>query len=314
MSLEQKLRERKIVVAQQSPQDVLEQIRQGKKFIVVDNSFNQSNIPLGYMLIDMRYKNESFKTLVPQNLLFYLANPGEGNGDDALDEIGDFYNHVQDFEDELLEEHQDSVQGTNWAVAARKTYATYLINKLTKPNEEDPDHPEWNEDTLKSLDLEDDYVARRIKAIAAIALGKTAEQVKDYQLGDILKHVTVNERKTEPLSKEEFDKITCWAGSHYEIKEEYKTNSEVEFDIERRHDLQHRVGTKTTKQQNVAVLDARIDQLEKEIVQYRQGQGHSVGRHDQMLLRMYTNLRYIAKEDPYRSLEIKPNTGAKTDE
>lgn len=314
MSLEQKLAgKRKTVFSQTPPYKVLEEIKQGKKFIVVDDSFSQAHIPLGYMLIDMRYKSESFRTLVPQNLLFFLANPGEGDVDDALDEIGDFYKDVQDFEDSLLEENSESVQGTNWALTARNAYETYLINKLTQPNKDDADKPEWNEETKNSLNLDDDYVARRVKAIAAICLGKTAEQVRNYGLGDVLKHVTINERRVEQLTREEFDSVTCWAGSHYNLKDEYRNDPDVEYHIEQRHDTGHKVGQKITKKRDVAVLDARIDELEDEIVQYRREKGSEIGRHDRMLIRMYANLAHIAKEDPQKQLEIKPNGDADDD-
>jgi len=240
MTLDQKLKEKKKTVFRQTPpEEALEEIQQGKKFIVVSDNFDPSYIPLGYMLIDMKYKSQSFKTLVPQNLLFFLANPGEGDVDDALDEIGDFYDNVQDFEDDLLEENGDSVQSTNWAVKSRQTYLIYLINKLTKANEEDADTPEWNEETLTSLDLDDDYVARRVKAIAAVSLGKTAEQVRNYGLGDVLRHITVNERKVEQLTRQEFDQITCWTGSHYEIKDEFRYDPDVEYRIDHRHDTGH---------------------------------------------------------------------------
>ncbi|MBI5872131.1 hypothetical protein HZB88_03525, partial [archaeon] len=278
-------------------------------FIIVNDNFDSSYIPLGYMLIDMKYKGDSFKTLVPQSLLFFLANPGEGDVDDALDEISDFYGNVQDFEDDLLEENGNSVQGTNWAVTARTAYATYLINKLTKPKGENADNPEWNKKTLKALDINDKFVARRIKAMAAVRLEKTAEEVRNYGLGDVLKHITVNERKVEQLSREEFDQITCWAGSHYKIKEEYQNNPDVEYRIDSKHSIGHKVGEKITKRQDVPVLDAKINQLEEEIQVYRKGKHDSLGRHDKMLIRMYANLVHIAKENSQKQLEIKPSAG-----
>lgn len=313
MSLEEKFREGKKFVLRRTPSaEVLEQVKDGKKFIIVGQDFNDV-IPLGYMLIDMRYKGESFRTLVPQNLLFFLANPGEGSVDDALDEIDDFYGEVEDFEDELLESNGDSVQGTNWAVTARTAYATYLINKLTKASEVNADVAVWNEQITKELDLDDDYVAQRVRAIAAVALGKTAEQVKGFNLGSVLKHVTINKRKAEQLSREEFDKVTCWAGSHYEIKEEYQNDPNVEYRIDRRHDTGHKVGEKIIKRQDVAVLDSRISDLEKEIMAHRKSKGKEVGRHDLMLTRIYANLTYIAKEDPQKQLIIKPVDGGKNE-
>lgn len=314
MSLEQRVRQQRAVVLRRAPiSEVQEAIARGKKFIIVSKEFYQSFIPAGYMFIDMRYKNDSFKTLVPQNLLYFLANPGEGDVDEALNEIGDFYDEVKGFEDELLEGNGESVQGTNWAVTARNAYTTYLINKLTKPNKDNPDSAEWNPEALEALCLTDDYVARRVKAIAAVCLGKTAEQVKHFELGDVLKHVTVNERKVENLTQQEFDEITCWAGSHYEIKDEYRNKPDVDYEIDKVHDQSYKCGKKIMAKQDVAVLDASIDDLEKEIEEYRQKKqgGENIGRHDRMLTRAYANLNYIAREDPGKQLDIFPAGDAK---
>jgi len=53
MSLEQKFR-KKFILHRTPSEDVSNEIKQGKKFIVVDENFN-GNVPLGYMLIDMKY-------------------------------------------------------------------------------------------------------------------------------------------------------------------------------------------------------------------------------------------------------------------
>lgn len=309
--LEHRLHDKPVFIQRTPSTKVLDEIRHGRKFIIVDNTFTTSMIPLGYMLIDMQYRTESFKTLVPQQLLFYLANPGEGKGvDDALDEIRDFYSDVERFEDDKLEENGNSVQGTNWAVTARNAYQTYLINKLIIGTKGNADIPLWNEDALKSLNLDDEYVARRVRAIAALALGKTKESdLRKYDLGDVVKHVTVNERKVEQLTKQEFDEITCWAGSHYNIKDEYKNTPNVEYNIDRMHDMDHKVGSKVTHKHEEIVLDVKISELEKEIETYRKEKNGSLGVHDQMLLRTYTNITYIAKENSSKQLEIKPRTG-----
>ena len=311
MTLEHKFEEQRTVVVRRTPNpNIADAINSGNKFIIVTDTFLNSEIPLGYMLIDMRYKGESFKTLVPQRLLYYIANPGEGSIDDALDELGDFYDEVEKFEDDLLEQNESSVQGTNWAVSTRNTYQVYLINKLTKGKQGDADTAEFNPETIKDLDIEDDFVSQRIKAIAAVALGKTADQVRKSDIKDVLRHVTVNERRVEALTVEEFAKITCWAGSHYEIKEEYRNDPNVHYEVDKMHDMNHKVGKKITHKQEVAVLDAKIGDLEKEIYVHRrqkkEQKGSHVGRHDSNLLRMYINLTYIAKEDPQKQLEIKP--------
>jgi hypothetical protein len=306
MSLEYKVKEKKQVIRRVPSQEALEQIQAGRKFIPVEHAFNPAYLPDDYMLIDVQYKGESFKTIVPLGVMVYMNNPGEGDIDDALDEITDFYDEVKDFEEKNIEVGDVSVQGTNWAVTARGSYSTYLTNKLTRANEDDVDVPEWDEDTLESLDLHDDYVSQRVQAMAGVALGLDAKQVKRYDVGDVLKHVVVNERKEENLTREEFDQITCWAGSHYEIKDKYRNKDDREYRIEHRHDKGHKVGKKIIKKQEVDVFDAKICGLEREIERYRREKHGGVGRHDKNLIRQYVNISYVAKENPAVQLPVSP--------
>lgn len=308
MTLEERLRPVRVIRRAPAP-EALEAIRNGKKFIVVDSEFPHDAVPLGYMIVDMRYRSESFRALVPQRLLFFLANPGEGDTDNALDEITDFYREIEDDEDDRLEENGTSVQGTNWAVSARNAYNTYLVNKLTQGVQGDPNAPAWNRETIARLDLDDEYVARRVRAIAALCLGKTQEaDLRKYNVGDVVRHVTINERRVENLSREEFNHVTCWAGSHYEIKEEYRRDPNVEYRIDRVHDTNHKIGQKITKRRDVAVLDATIAGIEAEIAAHRQMLHGSLGLHDRNLIRTYANIVHIAPEDPLHQLETKPPT------
>ena len=133
MSLDEKLQQQKKVVVRRYPSiEALAQVEKGNKFIVVQDDFDPSFVPQGYTLIDMKHKSNSFRTLVPQSLLFYMANPGEGEPEGALEEIADFYGETKDFEDDLIENGSTSVQEANWANLARGSYQTYLINRLVK--------------------------------------------------------------------------------------------------------------------------------------------------------------------------------------
>jgi len=160
---------------------------------------------------------------------------------------------------------------------------------------------------LHQLDLDDSYVTQRIKAIAALALEKTAEQINTHDVRDVLKHVTIRAQRIEKLSRKEFEEVTCWAGSHYEIKPEYKGRGDVDYDITYRHDKSHMAGTKTVKEEKYAVLDSSIGEMEMDIIKYRK-QKHSgnVGRHDVALIRQYVNLAHIIPENPRAQLDISP--------
>ena len=299
--------EQKIVIRRTPSPEISDRIRQGKKFIVVEDSFDLGNIPNGYSLVDVKYKGSSFKTLIPQSLIFYMANPGEGSIDDALDEISDFYGDVEDFEEDIMRENGTSVQETDWAVMARGSYRTYLINKLVKSgrkNNEGEPVPEFKIDELNRLRLYDPEVKKITKAIAALALGKSIEDVGEYSVDGVLRHVTFTEVKTEQLSREEFDRITCWAGSHYEIKPEFKDEG---YKIEKRHDRDFKTGTRIITR--TRTVEAEIRKFEDEIEQIRKEKGDEIGRHDRALVRQYVNLVHIANVDSGNQLDIMPSEG-----
>ena len=314
MSLERKIEEKKktVVIRKHPSDEVLAQVERGNKFVVVKDSFDLSYVPEGYTLINIKYKGDSFKTLVPQSLLFYIANPGEGNSNDALDDIADFYGEVEGFEDDMIGNGQTSVQETNWATLARSSYETYLINKLVKNKKGKSDEkgepiPEFNSKMLHQLDLNDPYVEQRLKAIAVIALGKSAEEVKKYDIADVLKHITVREDKTEQLTREEFKKITCYSGSHYELKAEYRNKDDVEYSIGYNYGRSRMSGEKRTKGKKYHVLDSKIRGLEQEIQEYRKNKHKGpLGKHDKALLRQYANLAYIAPDKPKAQLDLAP--------
>jgi hypothetical protein len=274
---------------------VMNQIEKGNKFVVVNDDFDKAFIPQGYTMIDMVHKGDSFKALVPYSLLFYMVNKGEGDVNDALDELTGFYGNAEDYEDEMITNGNTSVQETNWATLAKSSYHIYLINKLVKHKKfgkDDDGEPiaEFNENALSELDLYDDFVEKRAKAIAALVLGKSVDDIKKTTAASILKHVTIQHQKTEKMTKEEFKEVTCWAGSHYELKSEYACKDDVSYSIEKMHDKGRMVGYKQMKKIDVECFDTKVQELEKEIADYRTRKRGTIGKHDFALTRQYINI------------------------
>ncbi len=319
--LEQRVK--KQIIRKTPSNEIMQEVQKGNKFILVEREFNQAFIPQGYTLIDMKYKGDSFKTLVPQSLLFYMANPGEDDSDSALEELADFYGDIEDFEEEMIENGDTSPQEANWGTIARESYSTYLINKLVKhklgESDEDGDSvPEFDEKTLKELDLNDDYVAQRVRAIAALSLGKSQDEIKKMEVKDLLKHVTIFQRKTrEVTDAQELEQVRCYAGSHYELKEEYCNKKGRTGDIRENNSDKSEYSinghsgevTKTFNvDKKISVFNSRVYELESDIQKYReQKHKEKLGRHDSALIRQYANLAYIIKENPQAQLDIKPS-------
>lgn len=308
MSLEHKIRQPRRILSRVPSHQVMEQVHEGKKFIPVEEEFST---PVdGYTLLTMNYKGDPFKVLVPHSLLCYVANQGEGDIDDALDELGDFYEEGGEYEDELIEKGETNVQEANLITDARKAYHVYLINKLVVEKEGEHDI-EFDEQVLERLDLNDEYVSQRVRGIAAIALGKTPKEVKEADISQLLEHHST--LRVEKIRKNEFYKITkkrfvphadphtktmrCLADSHYDLLPEYQNKDGVDYDL--------RSMTKEVKC-DLVTFNQQVGKLEKEIETYRKEKHGEVGRHDHALLRTYANLAYIAKENPEAQLDIIP--------
>jgi len=306
MTLDRIVKQKKKFIRRVPSDDVLDQVQKGRQFIPVDDEFD-TQIE-GYTQLKRTYKGDAFNVLVPHELLFYVANEGEGNADEALDVLADFYSEAGDYEDDMIEDGNTSVQEANLATAARSSYKTFLVNKLVKhkiwaKDEDGEPVADFDAKTLKDLDLNDSYVEERVKAMAALALGKNAEEVKTYGVGNLLKHVTVIENKTEVLTKEEFKRVACYTGSHYELKEKYQNDPDVKYDISRSFSSG---STKTIRKRGIVVFDSEINGLEQEILEYRMKKHGEVGRHDAALIRTFANLAHIAEENPNAQLDIMP--------
>jgi hypothetical protein len=308
MNLEQRLKQKRVAVTR-LPEDVEAKIRAGSRFIIVDENLRFSSVPQGFTLIDMKYKDDIFRALVPQQLLFYIANPGENSPDEALDSLTEFYTEVEGLEDTMMNQGHMSVQEADWATLARRSYGTYIINKLVKSSagklsEDGEPLPEFDSQTIKQLDLKDAYVEARTRAIAAIALGKTAKELKEYNLSKVLKHVTLNERQVQKMTWAQFHQVACYAGSHYELRSKYRGG-------EATYDLANRTVT-TEKKETLKFLDKDIATFEKEISAYRTKKNSKISPHDAALIRQYINLAYIAPEKPEAQLDITPPNGPVT--
>lgn len=330
MALDNLLQKKRAQVIKKIPStQVLNEVESGKRFVVVEDAFDTAYVPRGYTLINMDFKGDKFRTLVPQSLLFYMANPGEGNPDSALDDLADFYADTKGFEEDMITDSAISVQGANWATLGRSAYHTYLINKLvSSSSRRDTDGepiPEFNLDTLRALDLTDNYVANRVKAMAAISLEKTLEEIKEYDIGDVLKHITFQEDKIQKMTQGEFNAAACYAGSHYELRSElmkdftlinnvgygndqvYRRNDGLEeIRIRKEIGSKTQIGTIRVFAKQEATFNSTVESLEEQIHAYRLKKHGNVGRHDSALIRQYTNLKYIAPEKPNSQLDTMP--------
>ena len=285
--LKQKLQRQRQYIARRQ-EDIATYVGRNQKLIVLEAPID--NVPDGYTQVTMSYKNEKHTFLIPQKAKLFMANPGEnGKPLDALDELADFYEECGDFEHELMIGGSFNTPQVNVSTLARNSYQTWTINQLVR-QKGGSEMPIWDEKELERLGVKDSYVDTRLKGIAATMLGKNAAQLKSAGLEDILEHSTLTVRD-EIVSVQDGYKIVqvyCDCGSHFEYRAKQIPVYRDEHTIE--------------KVDYTAL--PQIERMETEIKEHRQKKGMEQTRHDQALLRTYLNLKYIAKEDPSKQLDV----------
>jgi hypothetical protein len=277
------LKQKPILARAKSSDEVRQLIRQGRKLVFVENDLD---VPDGYMLLTVNFKGQKVRAVMPERLLFYMANRGEGDAGDALDEIADFYRDAEENEADSIAKGEASAQKADIVTGARNSYEVYLINKLTSNG------TKFSAEEIKRLGLDDSDIERRVKTIAALCLDKQAEELRESKLADILVHKTEADYATEGVVSEDVAyQVRCDMGSHWEYRTKYKT-------VRRKSVFSQKVATSS--------IEGRVEQLEKEIEQARIARRQDIGRHDRNLIRQYTNMRYIVQENPAAQLDVSP--------
>src|SRR3989338_10214014 len=92
------------------PPEVELKIRQGKKFIFVDDGYDPEAVPDGFSLVEHSYRGKTFKAIIPHSVLHHMGNKPGGDPKRALKELSDFCREGKDYE----EHGEISPQGINW--------------------------------------------------------------------------------------------------------------------------------------------------------------------------------------------------------
>lgn len=289
--MEQRQKVKQVTRRASTPDEVKQQLDQGRKLVFVDKDMD---VPDNYVLLTVNFRGQKVRAVIPAQTVYFMAHPGEGGVGNALDDIADFYGEAEEYEDQDLGRGEPSVQKTDITTAARTAYEVYLINKLTQ------DGKNFDSSEVARLGLETPYINERVRGIAAICLGKSVSELQRSKLETILTHKTLSYAQDgfADHSETESYQVKCDCGSHYELRTKYRTVTR------RKRELQ-------TKTVDVDSIEQKVEGLEQEIEQYRITHGQVIGRHDKNLIRAYTNLAYIAQENPSAQLDINPLGGKK---
>ncbi len=258
---------------------------EGNKFIPVPNNYVNNDPDYSRIKVGINGKDYSF--LVPSSVMVYVANKGEGDVEDGLDELRDLYNDLRSFEKELINKSSTCPQESIFAEKTRYSYNVYLLNKLIK------DGKNYDSGVLKNLCINNKKVNDNVRTIVMKKLGKGVNDMKEAELENMLEHVTVN--SWEELSGEELNEVRCYAGSHYELKKKYRESSD--YNMRRNNVFKKR-------EVDTHFFDKTINDCLKNIEEIRVKEGKELSVHDNNLIKMYINLKYLKKEG--KELPINP--------
>jgi len=281
------------------------------------------------VVLSIEYRAKTVRMLVHQALLQYVKDAKEGeddpeDADDAMDVISEFDKCVKKYEMELMKNGKTCIQQAYFTTLARNAYAVYCINKLVKRND-DNNEPEFDKETIDSLDLNDDFVASKVKEMAALKLGKSCEKLIAYSPKKVLKYIGPEQKNVEKITEQEFRKITymkyqnydftntktmrCLGDSHYYLKPEFENNPDWDYDL--RTMIKTRINDIDTREAAVA-LESKICEIDQEIEKYRlkkhkKENKNQIGPHDTQLRHMYSNIAHIYGENPNLAFDVNPS-------
>jgi hypothetical protein len=292
------------------PDEALRLARKGKALIIVASDFEERFVPKGYVKLKLNTPDhQNFIGLVPQQAFFYLDSHNLSNGgiDEGLEALTALYDAIES-ENDLNGASRINAGGVDLAVTVRRNYQTLLVNKLVEGQKEEKkgkaEYAEYDKDEVERLCLDDKYVTERMRGIAAIALGKTPEQIKEQGLEKVLGFDTL-EHEAE-ITEKEFRQITemryvprgdphtktmrCLGDSHYYLKEEYKSG-ENGWDYDLRTMTKTRTDLTPSKIADMVKLEEEIHSHQKK---KRKGE---INDSDRNATRMVINMKYGAGLD-----------------
>lgn len=255
------------------PPEVELKIRQGKKFILVDDSYDPEAVPDGFSLVEHSHRGKIFKAIIPHSVLYHMGNKPGGDPKQALKELSDFCREGEEYEDK----GNISPQGINWINRGGDRYVARLTTLLTYAKKVDGrEEIGFTNELVKHLMFDDPYVEQRMKAIAALALGVNINELQRTQdLSQIAVHVT-NIPSAEETLIPHF--VRCDHGSSIELKAQYAVKRVV----------------RTTA---VETIDLNMARHEKEIHDHISASA-PLDPQDCNLIRQRINLEYIASKNP----------------
>lgn len=262
------------------PPEVELEVRQNKRFVLVNDDYDREATPDGYSLVDHAYRDRIVKALIRQSVMSCMGHIEQEGGDpkQALRELSAFCKDGEAYE----ERGRISPQAINWIGKGREDYVHCLATILTSEKSNGSNEIVFSNKRVGHLMLDHPYVAERLKTIAALALGVDAKELQSVRE---LSQFVVHETYVPSMEQVIVPQLRCDFGSRMVIKQQYVVRTII--------------GTAAVK-----TLDLNMAKIENEIHDYIHEKGTPLDGFDRDLIRQRINMEYIVCKDPNAQLPI----------
>ncbi len=290
-------------------------VNEEEDFVEAQKAAGKDIIPVspGYVNTDPRFTKqgedidgETEYFLLKVRTFESVVNAGEPGTSREL--IKEFYQEISQLNQDRAMEGKASLHTGVISHKTRCSYANDLANELTMPGP-DGETPEYRQQAIDRLCLEDEQVGEYVETMAAIQLGETSvEQLQKKGLGTYIRHETTVKKVLRKASADETRMVGCGGGSRMVLREQYQELVQ-EPGMGIQYNLGHSVNdcsvTETINTQS-SYLGIDVPGCLEGIEQRRTELGAQIGPDDNNLIAMYTNFEHIFPRDPSKRLPIVP--------
>lgn len=186
------------------PSELDEQLRKGKKFVVINDDINEDDLPEDLYVVNLTFPDtSSYRAVVPKRVLAYV---GDKNN---FDELFDFYQEILEHEKKLMKERSVEPGTSYFAQKTRDALEVSMINELVSFGGFYGETPIMKDEYIQKYE-KDPEVSGLIEKLVKTYTGLDSAEKAD--LRSVLHHVN---KKVEIQTEK---RVYCDMGSHWDWK------------------------------------------------------------------------------------------------
>jgi len=251
------------------------QLRSGKKFVVIDDSINEDDLPEDLYVVNLTFPDSSsYRAVVPKRILAYV---GDKNN---FDELFDFYQEILEHEQKLIKEKRIEPGTSYFAQKTRDALEVSMINELVAFGGFGGETPMMKDEYIQRYEKGPEVPGLIEKFVKTYTGLESADKA---DLRSVLQHVN---KKVEIQTEK---RVYCDMGSHWD----WKTVAEKRG--------------ATFTEEKMKSLGIQEDEILGKIYKEPASSKELARRKDE--LRTYVNLKYLSKSGDLMPLIVTDKGG-----